>query len=227
MYHVGVSREVKVYSLKSDSWSLIEKTACIQVSMEALENNALIDSHLVHWRFGNSSNDEHRIGCFDLRNNGWADDVPLPDFCSQRGTNTAARSANIQSQAYGNKQVHIQHLGVLDGCLCLLTMDFQRYEHDIWVMKEYRVKDSWVKLLRIPRIISLEWLKISPFVCGKGSRSKNLREEELRSKLAETVRCIATDGLPPYCQACVCNGSLVSIPDGEWCEIQAMDDEEE
>ncbi|XP_058213033.1 F-box protein CPR1-like [Rhododendron vialii] len=41
------------------------------------------------------------------------------------------------------------NLGVLDGCLCVVDC---RHHFDIWVMKEYGVKESWAKLFVVPNV---------------------------------------------------------------------------
>ncbi|KAL8538570.1 hypothetical protein ACS0TY_000549 [Phlomoides rotata] len=45
-------------------------------------------------------------------------------------------------------------LGVIDGCLSVISvLCFKDYQHayfDVWVMKEYGVKESWVKVITIP-----------------------------------------------------------------------------
>jgi len=43
----------------------------------------------------------------------------------------------------GEVDAYIPHLTVLKDCLCMLSGD------DVWVMKEYRNKESWTKLLTI------------------------------------------------------------------------------
>ncbi|KAE9455292.1 hypothetical protein C3L33_12789, partial [Rhododendron williamsianum] len=42
-------------------------------------------------------------------------------------------------------------LGVLGGCLCGVYNSWESHS-DVWVMKEYGVKESWIKLLVIPNV---------------------------------------------------------------------------
>ncbi|KAK9697284.1 hypothetical protein RND81_08G027100 [Saponaria officinalis] len=46
---------------------------------------------------------------------------------------------------------YIIELGVLNGCLCMLTSRGISYPNlDLWIMKEYGVKESWTKLFKVP-----------------------------------------------------------------------------
>lgn len=225
--HHGMRREVSVYSMKSDSWSLIESTS-YQDSMKHMENGALVDNHLVHWKFWSPSDNEHRIGCFDLRNNGWCDDVPLPDYNPQNGSREAVYFADILFQAYRNKENDLVHLGVLDGCLCLLTEQTHMIGVDVWVMKEYGVQESWAKLVGISNKDVSRPLKICPFAYGKGSRSEILVRVDSQSRFFwynirdKTWRWAEISRVPSYAEACICNGSLVSIARGTSFQIGAQ-----
>ncbi|XP_004295269.1 PREDICTED: F-box/kelch-repeat protein At3g06240-like [Fragaria vesca subsp. vesca] len=46
---------------------------------------------------------------------------------------------------------HELQLGASRGCLCLLTEVVHGESHDIWVMMEYGVPESWTKTVTIPR----------------------------------------------------------------------------
>lgn len=211
---VGVMREVKVYSLKSDSWSLVEKTFA-EDSTEYKESGVVIDNHLVHWKFWNRSTGNLRIGCFDLRSNQWGDDVPLPDSIPQTFMNVCF------------DDVKFPPVGVLDGCLCLLSENSLSNAVDVWVMKEYGVKDSWVKLVSIPNRHAFRPLKVCPFAYGKGSQSELLVRVDsqspffwfnIRDKTWTSTEILVA---PAYPVACMCKGSLVSIPGGVPFPIQA------
>ncbi|KAK9697286.1 hypothetical protein RND81_08G027300 [Saponaria officinalis] len=46
---------------------------------------------------------------------------------------------------------YIIELGVLNGCLCMSTSRGISYPNlDLWIMKEYGVKESWTKLFKVP-----------------------------------------------------------------------------
>ncbi|KDP40079.1 hypothetical protein JCGZ_02077 [Jatropha curcas] len=50
---------------------------------------------------------------------------------------------------------YARSLGVLDGCLCVMC-NYSAVRADIWVMKEYGVRESWTKLVSIPYLIEPE-----------------------------------------------------------------------
>ncbi|GAU16389.1 hypothetical protein TSUD_117380 [Trifolium subterraneum] len=66
--------------------------------------------------------DEQVIVSFDLENESFQE-VPKPD--------------------YGNVDENLVNLGVLRDCLCVIC------DQDIWLMKEYRNKESWTKLFTV------------------------------------------------------------------------------
>ncbi|XP_058211837.1 F-box/kelch-repeat protein At3g06240-like [Rhododendron vialii] len=43
-------------------------------------------------------------------------------------------------------------VGVLDGCLCAIDRRGPESHFDVWVMKEYGVKESWTKLFVVPNV---------------------------------------------------------------------------
>ncbi|KAJ8444624.1 hypothetical protein Cgig2_023687 [Carnegiea gigantea] len=165
-YRFGVRREVEVYSLKSDSWSLVEKTSNID-SMQQLGYGVLVDNHLLHWR---------------------------------------------------NERTKLVHLGVLDGCLCLLTENSASIGGgNVWIMKEYGVKDSWVKFMRISFTDIHGGVEISPFAYARGSRSEILIRIKWDCKFFwyncrdKTWRWAEIQWVPDYYEACICKGSLVRL----------------
>ena len=211
---VGVRTEVEVYSLKSDSWSLVE-SSLFEDSIEYKESGALIDNHLVHWKFWNPSTGKLRVGCFNLRSNRWGDDVPLPD------------SIPLTFENVCFDDVEFPPVGVLDGCLCLLSENSPSKAVDVWVMKEYGVKDSWVKLVSIPNRHAYRPLQVCPLAYGKGSQSELLVRADSRSTFFwfnirdKTWRGTEILVAPAYPAACTCKGSLASIPGGVPFPIQA------
>ncbi|EYU31483.1 hypothetical protein MIMGU_mgv1a023525mg, partial [Erythranthe guttata] len=41
-------------------------------------------------------------------------------------------------------------IGVIDGCMSVVCEDCSREIYEVWVMKEYGIKESWTKLMNIP-----------------------------------------------------------------------------
>jgi len=176
--------------------------------------------------FWNPSNEKYRIGCFNLRSNLWADDVPLPDYSSETDSNV--HSVDVLFQTYGNNLNDLVKLGVFDGCLCLLTENSQDIGVDVWVMKEYGIRDSWLRLVSIQDTGFRQPFKICPFAYRKGSKSEvlvrmhpqsafywfNITDKKWRS--AEMHLASA------YPEACMCKESLVGIPGGGHFQVQVL-----
>lgn len=215
LYKSAAISEVEVYSFKSGHWDVIEGPYDQDLMMR-MENGALIDNHLLHWRFWDVSYGRFRIGCFDIRHNRWSD-VPLPINCLE---NSIDRDGGGHCGDHSGELILLVYFGVFDGCLCLLTGNLHRRgEYDLWVMKEYGVKESWVKLVHISLADILLGTQISPLVYAKGSRSELLiLRKDSRSEIFwynirdKTCRLADIHGVPPYTMACICKGSLVGIP---------------
>ncbi|PHT57809.1 hypothetical protein CQW23_00172 [Capsicum baccatum] len=118
--------EVKVYSLKSDSWNSVEyrrESFFIKNSggfyEDTLISLGLIVDGKLHWDMGRNKN----IVCFDIANEKW-DKVEKPS-----------------SYGVGETERFVWKLG---SNLCVYT-DYKETQFCIWVMKEYGVKQSWIK----------------------------------------------------------------------------------
>lgn len=136
----SIVREVAVFSLRNNSWRVVETTKSSKKSaytMEKDQNGILLDNHLLHWIVRRSSDDHRRILCFDLQNEKWVpDDISVP--------------VNFKDNA-SDSRYHYK-LAVLQGYLCLLVAKSRNYNYekvDLWAMKEYGVVESWVTLLSL------------------------------------------------------------------------------
>ncbi|GMH24302.1 hypothetical protein Nepgr_026145 [Nepenthes gracilis] len=112
-----------IYSLSSNTWrEVYEKYThgeiFIRCASFQLANNAL------HW-VAKRKDDERVIVSFDLHGETYGE-VPRPE---------------VPGETFA-----LCTLGVLDGCLCLSSERMPGGAASIWVMKEYMMKDSWVKL---------------------------------------------------------------------------------
>ncbi|XP_074274100.1 F-box protein CPR1-like [Silene latifolia] len=182
-----MNMEVRVYSLRTNKWRLIERTV-----EKCYAWCSVVIGHLLHIVFSlEYTNSKKRIGCFDILAEKWITDVPMPEI-------------NV------NKWIK---LAVLDGLLCVITVD------SIWVMKEYGVKDSWFKLISI---ISDE-IWDTPIAFRKGSQNevfclqyRNSKLEciwyNVREKKATTATLNGV--LPKATNIYICKGSLVDFPGG-------------
>ncbi|KAK6156410.1 hypothetical protein DH2020_010658 [Rehmannia glutinosa] len=113
----------KIYSLKTNSWkTLMEKDD------NPFDEAGKFVSGKLHWprKFG-------------LNNCGW--DIVSFDLKTEV-------YGIVEQPNYREGKYH-RSLGVLEGCLCVLC-DFKKIGVDVWVMKEYGVKESWVRVLAVP-----------------------------------------------------------------------------
>lgn len=201
------TRDLIIYSLKANTWKLVERTPNPTELLDGRNPGALINNHLLHWM-----DQKHmipNIRCFDLRTEQWGNNVGIAD------------SLSIPDEK--NEHPAFIDIGVFDGCLCLSTHRYYTVVFDVWIMKEYGVKDSWVKLLSIsyptmpfsPLVMPVayrECSRTSEILVREGYRdlntllSYNVRDQT--SKMAEI------QGLPPFSEAYSFSESLVAIAGG-------------
>ncbi|KAL2898843.1 F-box protein CPR1 [Bienertia sinuspersici] len=200
-------RDTLVYSLKKNSWRVNESVSLPIISLKINETGALVNNHLLHWLFKPRF---PRIACFDLRSEQWAQNVPLPDL------------------RWHKKGDDLVHLSVFDGCLCLLTKEVSFINSvNVWVMKEYGVKESWVKLLGVsdlPCTMALHTYPISYHndeilvTCGGEDGIfftlmwYNIKVKRCRRAEIHTIHEVNNTSIT---NAYICHGSLVTIPGGK------------
>ena len=138
-YEGKIIRDVAVYSLRKNSWRVVETTKSSKKSAHTMENQngILLDNHLLHWIVRQSSDNHRRILCFDLQNEKWVpDDISVP--------------VNFKDDGYETRYHY--KLAVLQGYLCVLIAKSRHHDYetvDLWAMKEYGVAESWVTLLSL------------------------------------------------------------------------------
>ncbi|KAK6133788.1 hypothetical protein DH2020_032499 [Rehmannia glutinosa] len=127
--------------------------------------------------FGNGCVYESVVKVYSLRTNSWKriedfkGGIPLDDsgkFASGKLHFPATQgmldskwdivSLDLKSEVYGiveqpnyGEGPFDSSLGVLGGCICVLC-DYQKTQADLWVLKEYGIKESWTKVVTIPYI---------------------------------------------------------------------------
>jgi len=108
---------------------------------------------------------------------------------------------------------NIPDVAVLGGCLCMNV--YKTTQIDVWVMKEYGNRDSWIKLLTLVHRINSDWLWLRP-LCYSNDGSKVLVNGNLRTigKLfwydLSSGQITNVEGIPYFYNAVFCVGSLVS-----------------
>ncbi|XP_059645955.1 F-box protein CPR1-like [Cornus florida] len=117
--------EVKVYSVKLNLWRRVKD---FPYYIRYHQENGVFISGALHWvgneRRESSSIISHLIVAIDLGSEEYRL-VPTPEFSDK------------------NFFMHVVDLG---GCLCIYC-DYFDGHGDVWVMKEYRIKESWTKLV--------------------------------------------------------------------------------
>lgn len=186
--------EVMVYSLKANSWKRIRG---FPYYLRYKRGWGHFAGGALHWVVTRSpkSNKNNLIAAFDLGLEEYQQ-VPQPRFTDNK--------------------FHM-NLEVLGGCLCILA-NYHRVRVDVWVMKEYGVKESWTKLFSVaqPKVIrSFEYVR--PLAYSK-SGNEVLLEQDNKVLLwydmkKKTVKNVKICGSPNSFEAVVCIGSLVPLND--------------
>ncbi|KAK9705801.1 hypothetical protein RND81_07G082800 [Saponaria officinalis] len=214
---------------EKELWKQIECTTHDDYVSASLFRGVFLKKYLFHLIF--TEIDDHRfkkVGCFDIKAERWGPDVPLP---------------NIHMDVIGVELSKPLDLGVLDEELCFVVQNINEATYDLWVMREYGVKESWVKLMCLcvsnnrisppSPMDAVYWLfdemAYHPLTCRKGSPHELLYKRDHSSKLfwynLEDKESIEAEfpGLPAWgsSTAYVCKGSLLNIPGcqliREWC----------
>lgn len=144
--------EVLVFSLGSNTWRSIGKAP---YQLERKSPEALFMNERLHWLSRMPNNVRgRRIVSFDLADEQFHE-VPRPDF--------------------GGRNRRNYHLALLEGCLSAVV--YTCGELEIWVMKEYDVKESWIKEFRIgahvPKILNQNLRR--PFRIWKNTFNRTVR----------------------------------------------------
>ncbi|KAK2992257.1 hypothetical protein RJ640_005744 [Escallonia rubra] len=193
-----IKSETRVYSLKSNSWK------CLRDFPYSLPYRRVKGVHVkgaVHMvvAFGRENLPLGReIVAFDLRTEEYRT-VPKPDYEEKNWVGMIT--------------------DVMDGCLCL-TVIYCEYRVDMWVMKEYGVKESWVKLVRLAPPMVEAYATLAPIAYSTDGKEVLLNHKgimliwyDLEKK---TVRKASVRGLSRFYCAGTCVGSLVPLDsDGE------------
>lgn len=137
-----------VYSLKADSWRRIEVPSKFNPrgSGISIENN----NTLCWWNYSGDHNEYLGLVGYNVMEDKFSE-LPIPDEIRR-----------IKSQIIN-----------LEGCLGLISgsgLNLMSYtcSYDLWQMKEYGVKNSWIKLyseiLKVPSVVTFDFLLSEVFV---------------------------------------------------------------
>ncbi|KAI8027808.1 F-box protein CPR1 [Camellia lanceoleosa] len=191
-----VHYEVRVYSLKSNSW---RKVGDFPHHLELNLCTGLLVGGALHWSVNPKpmlhEDGPHALIAFDLGVEEYRM-VSLPecgavDFCLK--------------------------FAVLNGCLCVLHY-YLKKGVDLWVMKEYGVKESWTKLIYIEQSNIRFAIYLEPLAYSKNGK-KVLFQHNFRTFCwydleKKTIEMVGINGEPDHFGTTVCLGSLVPLDGG-------------
>ncbi|GMY35329.1 F-box protein CPR1 [Fagus crenata] len=188
----------EVYSLKNDSWRRLPDYPYILRYKRAF---AMLVSGALHWLVTSKAESDRTnlILAFDLGIEEYRL-VPHPDI---------------------SDIISLMNVGVLGGCLTIYcSHPFSRL--DVWVMKDYGVKESWTKLFTIMQPFSISSFKYERPVAYSKSGGEVLLEqfrmEDKNQRLVwydlknnKKVKNVKIQGAPDKFHADICWGSLVPL----------------
>ncbi|XP_074277187.1 F-box protein CPR1-like [Silene latifolia] len=206
--HDVLVTEVIVYSLNTNLWKLIE---CKPTTPESCDTPVLVQNHLLVMTFEDCYGRLTRIGCFDIKAERWSNDVLLSDIllCEIESNPTPQWSADRNQY----------HLGVLDGCLRFSCYDVKNSTYSVWVMKEYGVKESWVKLMSLSKSVyhPIAYRKgsLDELLCIPNSSGKyfwyNIRDKQF---IESGIDGDGLDTSDDFSFAYICKESLLNFSGG-------------
>jgi|UniRef100_A0A2N9IC48 F-box interacting protein len=193
----------EVYSLKNDSWRRLPD---YPYNLRYLRSFAMLVSGALHWQVTSKaeSNRTNLILAFDLGVEEYRL-VPHPDL-SDKGSQMT--------------------VGVLGGCLTMCNNCYFTHRLDVWVMKDYGVKESWTKLFSVkepsPSLRSFLSFQYGRPVAYSKSDGEVLLEqyrlEDKNNRLVwydlennKKVKNVKIQGAPDQFHADICCGSLVPL----------------
>lgn len=182
--------EISVYSLRTNKWRKIEETP---YSLVYPRKMGVFVSGALHWVMTPELVPEspNLIVGFDLEFEKF-NQVPQPE--------TALLSDFDMD------------VSILGDCLCMVANYVAGT--DVWIMKEYGSKESWVKLFSIPETIRSKGV-VLPVAFSSGGRQVLLRHDNKKlysyDLQSESVTGVHIQGIPSSFDAQVCMRSLVSV----------------
>ncbi|KAK9945748.1 hypothetical protein M0R45_011247 [Rubus argutus] len=188
-----VGSEVKLYSLRGNSWKRIQSLPCTGISYYS---HAVPLNGALHWLVNHRSHsNEERVLTLDLATETFKE-FPTPFAEIDCGIGLEVLGSNL--------------------CICVNHFGTQ---NDVWLMKKYGVADSWTPLYTIKQE-AVDWLLeyCRPLVFSNtGKRvllqsnsditlDKNLFWYDLEKKMVKELKI---PGLPSLFTAAICVGSLL------------------
>ncbi|KAL3506658.1 hypothetical protein ACH5RR_032040 [Cinchona calisaya] len=126
------SVKIKVYTTRSESWRTIEEDFPGDYILQESSSSKFLNGKL-HWVV---KKDQHHKSIFTV-------DLETERYVEFQGPDCIHYTMAI--------------LEILKGRLCLLCNYDCRHPTQMWIMMEYGVKESWTKVLTIPRLSYSRW----------------------------------------------------------------------
>ncbi|KAG2688546.1 hypothetical protein I3760_09G100800 [Carya illinoinensis] len=188
-----VVSKVKVYSLRENE---LRDSEDMPYVLCYTRKNGTLASGCLHWVANRKFkfDEAGMIVAFDLTVESFRE-VPMPE-CTKE---------NIQID-----------VGVLGGCVCMVA-NYNYLHVDVWVMKEYGVKESWAKLFTVAKneVLGGALRYLKPLAYSKSGEEVLFQQNherlvwyDLRGK---SVRNVNLRGLPASFEAEICVQSLFPV----------------
>ncbi|XP_044461900.1 F-box protein CPR1-like [Mangifera indica] len=207
-----IDYEVKVFSLKTNSWRRIKKLPnylrfMFQFYFHLMHRRGygVYACGVLHWMLPRKP----ELGIVNLI----------------VGFDLVAEEFRVLPQPdYGeNEKDFVLDVGVLEGLLCVIC-NYDQVKVDVWMMKEYGVKESWSKLFSVGRnrsISSVRFLKPLAYSkeCGDGDGSDKILLDVNGEKLVwydwkrKRLKTVRIKGAPDSFGTFLCVESLVPLVD--------------
>ncbi|KAM4111490.1 hypothetical protein ACJW30_05G071500 [Castanea mollissima] len=197
--------EVKIYSLILQAWKKVEEPGPNKLPWIS-SSPAVSTNGAAHWfTIPDRSVPGQEILAFDFANN--------EKFLFYKTPVQPIDTDDIQKTG----------LGVLGGCLCFVVNDCKNMCHEVWLMKEYGVENSWTKVykidLRANKISSnsnFEFFKPLKFSRDRKKvlleNSGNLFWYDLEKERSKRLK---VQNLPVLFRPLTSTGSLLLLDDGD------------
>ncbi|XP_019229205.1 PREDICTED: F-box/kelch-repeat protein At3g23880-like [Nicotiana attenuata] len=144
---------IKIYSLRANSWKMMNKYSDALFSSDS----AVFLNGSLHWAVAHS-NGYWDIVSLSLKNEKYGN-LALPNH--DPGNCNGSISKPLADSTDFEPGILNWALGKLKGCLSLFC-DYYKVKLDVWIMKEYNVKESWTKLVSLPYTVAGIGSRISP-----------------------------------------------------------------
>lgn len=191
-----VHYEVRVYSLKSNSW---RKVGDFPHHLELDLCTGLLVGGALHW----SVNPKPML----------REDGPDALIAFDLG---AEEYRMVSLPECGAVDFYLK-FAVLNGCLCVLHYYLKRGV-DLWVMKEYGVKESWTKLIYIEQSNIRFAIYLEPLAYSKNGKKvlfqHNFRRFRWYDLEKKTIEMVGINGELDHFGTTVCLGGLVPLDGG-------------